>query len=302
VTGRQVNGLASWVTSEEFQVYIPLASDTAVLNFAAPDTLLAAYAADCARMAAAAVETLDGITPSTALPKSIGWILIQSYYSAFFSAHAVLRMFGRTCTQFDAGQITSIHGVADVYGTRAGISLTRGQYGGVIDSVAKTIVLRKRSGVDGGSHGAMWGLFLELIRDLTTKILAAPSTTAAQQVATKLIELDAALTWAGAGNGTWLSQMRNRTNYQMAFGAWFPYTERVKYYDSLTPATELWRSDPMKIQVWGARGRDLQKFLEASMLIVAICRVLCQDMSVRCPKGKSFQQFGPLALLARVLP
>ena len=50
------------------------------------------------------------------LPKSTGWILIRAYYAAFFAAHSLLRMFGISCIQLDAQQITAISRVAHALG------------------------------------------------------------------------------------------------------------------------------------------------------------------------------------------
>jgi hypothetical protein len=302
VTGKPGKGIAAWVTGEDYQIYTPLQPDTAQVSFPVPAPLVAALAADANRMAAAAIETVAGIELSVDLPKSLGWPLIRSYYAAYFAGHALLRLFGRTCTQLDTGQLASIHTVADLFGYRSGVSLTRGQYGGVLDVAGKTIVFQKRAGTEGGSHAVMWGMLVELLRDLSKQILSGPAASVpAQRVATKLIEIEGGLTDRGGNtSGSWLSQIRNRANYQLAFGAWFPYGGRARYYDSLFSVSANWYADPMDISMWMQAGRDLQRYLELCTVLVALCRVLLMDMAARCTHGTSMHRLGALALLQQL--
>jgi hypothetical protein len=302
VSGKQTGGVGTWLLGRDYQVYVPLIPDGATLSFTVPDPLLAAFASDVASMSAAAFETLDGIQQSTRLPKSVGWLLTRTYYAAFFAAHAVLRMLGRSCTNLETGHMAAIHAIADAYGNRAGISLTRGQYGILVSNTHREVSLQKRAGTDGGSHGAMWSMFSQLLSDLISALLPAGRISVpAQQVAAKLTELQQALTFSGGmQGGNWLSHVRNKANYQLAFGAWFPYAERERYYEQLFRVGARWIEDPMSLPVWAQSGRDLQRFMEACTLIVAICRSLSEDMSRRCSAGKSFHRYAGMALMSQV--
>jgi hypothetical protein len=300
VSGKPAKGVAAWVAAEDFQIYAPLDADEAVLSFAMPEAIVAAFAGDASRMAIAALESIEGIRSNNKLPKSMGWLFVRSYYSAFFAAHAVLRMFGRSATQLETPHTSSIHAVADAYGVRNGKSLTKGIYGFTVDVPARRVTMRKRAGGDGGSHATMWGMFVELLTSLSSDVLASGAARVpAQNVSNKLVELRDVLINSGFPGGNWLSHMRNRVNYQLAFGTWFPYAERQPYYDGLFESCDLWREDPMSVSVWSQRGRDLQRFIEATALITSICRALSVDMAGRHPTGKSFHRYGALALLSR---
>ena len=93
-------GLGGWITEKEFQIYQQLENEKVILSISRPDSLKSAFAADCNRMSSAAFESIENITPSENLPRSVAWLIIRSYYSAFFAAHAILRMVGISCTQF----------------------------------------------------------------------------------------------------------------------------------------------------------------------------------------------------------
>ncbi|HET6233333.1 MAG TPA: hypothetical protein VFE05_24870 [Longimicrobiaceae bacterium] len=302
ISGHQSRGLAAWVAHGEYQIYDPLKPGTAILRFTLAKQITTALAADCSRMSAAAFESLEGLEASTVLPKAGGWLLIRSYYAAFFAAHALLRMFSRSCTQLDTTALRSLHSVAELYGTRGAVTLNVAQYGCIVDTPGKLISIEQRSGGGGGSHGAMWSMFAELLCFLRTSILQSSAVTpAAQQVAAKLIELEQILTHNGrSSGGSWLSQVRNSANYQLAFGVWFPYHARPKHPENLFALLDLWKCDPLSINVWSSGGRDLQMFMEGCMLIVAICRAMSADMAGRCPKGKSFHKFGGVELLTRL--
>lgn len=299
VSGNQQQTIVGWLASEQYQIYSDLNADGCDLSFVDVAPLAAAFAADVSRMGGAAFESIEAIVPSASLPKSVGWLIIRSYYSAFFAAHAVLRMLGHSCTQLDATHIASLHRVADAFGHRAGHTLQRGFYVLTVSAPNCAMTLRRLDAGTDGSHGAMWTVFYDLMGDISTQLLSAPGASLpAQQVAAKLYELRSVLSnFGGSARGTWLSYVRNRANYQHAFAAWFPYRQRPAYYGSLYQSVKRWRDDPMTISVWAQAGRDVQRFIEVCAIIVAICRVMSEDMAERCPQGRSFHEFGALAVL-----
>jgi hypothetical protein len=299
VAGRKSRGLAAWIGDESFQIYAPIAKEAAVLSFTDTSHVVAAFAGDCTRMVSASLESAIDIVPSERLPKSVGWLIIRVYYSAFFAAHAILRMLGYSLSQLEAVHARAVTDVADLFGMSNGVTLAKGFYTIRCDTSAKTLTLTKAVSTD-GSHSAMWRVFHDALTEVTNALLAgsAPSTPV-QQVASKLTEVQNALCYgSNAGRGSWLSEVRNRTNYRHEYGAWHPYSDRLEYYDRLHTVFRQWEGDPMSINVWGQAGRDLQRFAEVSAFIVGFCRVMSEDMARRCPKGDSFHRTGGLAILS----
>lgn len=289
--------IRSWINNGEYQVYSTLQQDQALLNFQTIDPVARAFAGDISRMSVAAFESIEGIAPSARLPKSSAWMLVRSYYAAFFAAHCLLRIFGRSCTQLDNSSVNAIHEIADLFGERGDANLHKGLYRVLVDSVASTVQLERISSAEGGSHIVLWAEFSSLLSTLSETVLVSTPTRAGQLVSAKLIELRTAMLGFSAASNSWLSFVRNRINYQLEFGAWFPYRERQPYYDTLFEKAATWEVDPMDLTVWSEKGRELQRFIETIVMIVSMCRVVIEDMTVRAPTGKSFHRYGYQALL-----
>jgi hypothetical protein len=292
--------IRAWIRNGTYQIYQPLETDGAVLSFTEASEIVEAYAGDCSRMSIAAFESIEGIHPSPRLPRSMAWMLVRSYYAAFFAAHAVLRVFGRSCTQLDGNSLSSIHEVADLFGQRNGKTLPKSIYSVRANADEGTVQLRRLTSSDGGSHAAVWSELSDLLSELSEKILSGGGARATTQVVSaKLIEIRAATLGFTQTTG-WLSSMRNRVNYQLEFGAWFPYRERLPYYDLLFGILDRWKADPMTFSVWPDRGRDLQRFVETTVMLVSFCRAVVEDMAARAPSGRSFHRSGCLALMERL--
>jgi hypothetical protein len=227
----------------------------------------------------------------------VGWLLIKTYYAGFFATQAIHRMLGRSIVQMDGPAAGAIDQVADIFGMKGSVSLERGLFYAIADKQSQTLKLTKIQG-SGGSHAALWLRTTDLLRELAQDILLHSSTSTATTVAGQLSDLDRALSDAGANSkGSWLSMIRNRVNYHQSFGVWFPYSGQAIYCKGLAAKQKLWLQDPDKISISRAPDRELQRFVEASALLVSLCRSLAIDMNARCPVGNSFQHYTTLRLL-----
>lgn len=118
----QLSDFSSWLNSQKYQVYAPIANDRFVLHFTTPEQLLAAIASDCNRLAIATFESIASVHRNPLLPKSTGWQVIQTYYSAFFAAHTILRILGVSCTQVDTSSAKLVFKIADGFGQSGGVA------------------------------------------------------------------------------------------------------------------------------------------------------------------------------------
>ncbi|TNZ65346.1 hypothetical protein CGK42_24295, partial [Vibrio parahaemolyticus] len=78
--------------------------------------LYISFAFDINRMATSSFESIHGIEPNQNFPKSIGWLVVRLYYAAYYAAHAILRLFGISCSQFDQQESRVITEIAKVWG------------------------------------------------------------------------------------------------------------------------------------------------------------------------------------------
>src|SRR5262249_2362372 len=161
---------------------------------------------------------------------STAWIVIRSYYAAFFAAHSILRMLGLTISQLEAGHLRSIEHVALLYGASIVRQMEPGSYQCVYDPAARTLLCTR---VRLRPHDALWRLFYDTLGKLTAAVLSRSKASASGQlVVAKLDELQGCLRGGKATTvGNWLAQIRNRANYRQEFGIWFPYSAREPYYE-----------------------------------------------------------------------
>lgn len=289
VSGQLEFGLAEWMRGGSYQITTPLNSAEFVIDVPINDlSFQRAIAYDLARMSMAAFESIGGIQSHPKMPKSLGWIIIKTYYSAFFAAHALLRTFGISLTQFESSHIGQVQRIANIYGMDHGQTLKAGFYACSYDSATRKLKCI-HEGKNGGSHEVMWKFFTNTMLSFSNDILSSNGLTQNQQrAAAKLSELCNCLKHNGSNAGTWLSIIRNQTNYKHEHGIWFPYRSRSRYYEQLPLLQKDWMKEPEDISIWAGTGRDLQRFIGACNLILALLKSSALDMSKRCTTGKSF--------------
>ena len=298
VNGKPEFGLAEWVLKGTYRVTSPLQSGEFVIDVPNGDLAFQrAIAFDVARMGMAAFESIGDLQQHPSMPKSMGWVIIKTYYSAFFAAHALLRTFGVSLTQFDGMQIGNVSQIAAMYGSTNSQKLGNGFYVCTFDVQTGKLTCR-HAGSQGGSHEILWKYFVNSMLGLSNQILLTHGESAKQQNAVaKINELCIGLKHNGKNAGSWLSFVRNLTNYKHELGVWFPYRSRLKYYADLPNLKNDWKQKPEDIIIWNSPGRDLQRFVGVSNVILALLKATVLDMSQRCPAGKSFHQNTTQAVL-----
>lgn len=297
VSGNVTKGIANWLAEERYQIYQPLTSKHFALYVADPEEYLAATAADVNRTAVAAYESIGQAVRNPFFPKSNAWILIKSYYAAFFAAHSILKMLGLSFATIESAQAGSLNKIAKIYGSWRE-NVAPGNFQCTYDPIDREILWRQVNANQGGVHERFWGFFKAKIDDLSQKILKSKAATTmdAQQVSAKLCELSSNLCFDSAAKGNWLSIVRNQINYKHQFGAWYPYAVQAPKGSVDERLVLNWRTDPMSIDLASHGDQYLRRFQETCSFIIGSCRILAIDMAERCPKGKSFHSYGWLAI------
>lgn len=299
VSGKHVKGLDGWICDEEYQVYSPVTNIGFVLNVANPEPLLEAYSADINRIAVASFETPNSVIQSPTFPKSTAWLVIKTYYAAFFAAHTFIRMLGTSCFPLDREQINSIATVADLYGNAPSKSMAGGLYRLTFNPTANQLEGVHIKRVTAGAHEAFWLVFLERIERLSSEVLTTGVDTLAnrQLVSSKLSELASNLCFASSGKGRWLSMIRNAVNYNQKHSTWYPYAGQKPYHQQLFDKKSEWKADPMDVDLISHDGKDLRRFQATCNFIVGMLRTSIAEMVRRCSTGKSFHTYGSVAFL-----
>lgn len=299
VSGRVLKGLGGWVLDEEYQIYSSLQPDGFTLSVPSDEALLSALAADISRCSMASFESSYSVVKNDLLPRSTCWLVIKSYYAAFFAAHAVSRILGTAFLQFEAPHAMAVQKIADLFGATNGQKVNKGYYECLFDSAKKELLCKRLKPESGGAHEVFWGIFSTLMDKLSNSVIGAGSSTTAnnQQVSAKLADLVDNLGRGSFGKGNWLSIVRNNVNYAHKFGTWFPYSEERPYSARLFDHKKDWLADPMTIDLTSHGDRDLLRFQATCNFLVSLCRVLVSDMATRSPAARSFHVYGSIALL-----
>jgi hypothetical protein len=222
--------------------------------------------------------------------------VIQTYYSAFFSAHALLRILGESCTSIEREQVSSLTRVGTLFGTLPAAPISGGLYHLICDSNAKTI---SGTALQGSPHEVFWRVFHARVHRLSNEVInVATASLANRQLASiKLSELAGNLCFRSAPTGRWLSTVRNAVNYSQKHATWYPYSGQEKYYAQLFEKTGEWNGDPLDLDLSSYGDKDLRRFQVTCSFIISAFRTLMADMAKRCSTGRSFHQFGALACL-----
>jgi hypothetical protein len=297
VAGRCQKELRGWLNDERFQVYTVPNENSFTLSVSDPLPLLEAYAAEINRISTASSETMASILITPTSRKSAGWLIIQTYYAAFFAAHSLLRLLGTSCTPLEPVQIRSVTRIADLFGQAPISPIGGGLYQITYDPTTKELRALQLRSMKAGPHEAFWKVFCEKIDSVSRGILNSSSLTAAtaQSSAGKLSEMLSNLRFNGSRNGAWLSTVRNRVNYDHSWATWYPYSQRHSYYDDLARHVADWDRDPLEIDLTSHQNRDLLRFQATCNAIMALSKSTAEDMAQRCTVGKSFHDYGFLA-------
>lgn len=245
VTSSTEGDLKAWIANGNYRVVQPLApsSKNRATKFEVSvqqvDIFHAAMANDCNRFALAAIESMLSIGRINRLPKSTGWATVQMYYSAFFAAHALLRSFGRACSQLDSDHVDKVFQIANLMQLDSGVSdIENGFYLSI--TTGNNLSFSKLK----DSHADTWSSFSSLLTWLIDNI---PKTTGLgkhkSDAITLLSNIKAAIHKSESAKGNWLSQIRNKVNYQHTHGVWYPYRGALHDADTILKDTE-WLKSP----------------------------------------------------------
>lgn len=280
---------------------------------------LACWAGDIVRMTCASIETVTKITESQENKKFLAWQMVQYYYSAFYAAHATLKVCGFGLIQLDKQIIRNVVGRAHTLGISRTDNITNGIYCVNIDVPASKIIFYRVNKYD-DSHRGLWKRYVDFIDVLRGSAVIsgqfdsnciksrAPSEAHPLSIYSQLPIADAQIvidrieairnTIDKRGDSNWLSWVRNLVNYNQAFGIWYPYTEYQPKYDGLLSMRNLYQNNPLcSMLKYDDEEVELSEFVKCCQIINAINYAVIMDLSKRNSKNKSFLLSGPLKFI-----
>lgn len=262
--------LKAWIANGRYLVsecLVPLSRNRATefkLTFQQAETLHISLANDCNRFAQAAIESMWSVGKVDKLPKSVGWATVQLYYSAFFAAHALLRIYGRACSQLEKGHVDKVFEIAGLTQLDGDVaSIENGFYFSSISN--NEIIFNKMK----DSHADTWASFSNLLLWLIGNISSTVGIGAHKADALILISnIKDALHISGAAKGNWPSQIRNKVNYQHTHGVWYPYKGALHDSEMVLRNNE-WLKDPTSFDL-NVNNNDISTLYNLSNSILSL--------------------------------
>lgn len=248
------------------------------------------YSHDINRLSCASIESIRDIERKNWQAKSIGWNITKFYYSAFFSAHCILKIVGNSLTNIDQSSIDKVRRITSSYGFTYQ-NINTGLY--CISTNHQTNAFRfHKNPLYDNSHEGLWKYFIHFFTTSQNSVYGQLPQAEAQLIVDKMNELLKAMKNWNSQNGNWLSRVRNLVNYSQVYGVWFPYKEYNKEYDKVYSFLTLHKDNPLNIDLNSYAGRDLLYFVRTCQLINAIANDLLADLESRHPDNRSFIKKG----------
>lgn len=295
ISGNQRDDIRKFLSNGQYAPHDPFLPGSVVLYYSDEQAVTAAYASEINRFAAASFESIQGIQPDSKLPKSLSWSLIRLYYAAFFAAHALIRLHGRSLTQIDSASSNRVNQLAGLYGNINGAPLSTGLKRVSIDQSRRRVEI---TSANGQSHEALWFDFSSVFRPVAERILQNATTSEIQDFSLKIIDMFDILSDEGRmPNFNWLSFMRNSINYRQEYSVWHPYGNQPRYYGDLQSHMQRWKQHPNDLNLMAGDARELKRMVESCVFIVSLCNQCCKEISMLSPNKTSFLKYRAMNLI-----
>jgi hypothetical protein len=228
---------------------------------------------------------------------TFAWALVKLYYSAFYAGHALIRTLGEGCSFFYKSHTDRVAIIADASGILPPFRIDAGLYHCVLSPNASAVSYVKAASTSGGTHEAFWLIFGKKLKSTANAILTGPLPSADAQ--TVYAQIDQMLQIINRKAGySWLSGVRNDSQYRLQHHVWFPETLRAQVRRDLGRVAAQWKRDPMAIDLSNQRLGLLGDFSLACAFIVALSREVFCQIGERSSRGtRSFARTGPMAFL-----
>lgn len=299
----KIEGVRRWILSSSYRLEQPPRKKNVSLLTDGSTEIVEAFAYDISRFGSAAIETLQQLEAIEKRPLAIGWIIIRSYYSAYFAANTIMRLFGHFCTNLEQKHVASIHEMAHLYQVSIPSTekarLSAGTFAGRYSALDGTVTLRSLHSIGGGAHKQFWFAFKEFLdvfdHELDTCVM---SKSQLQEARNSVKTLLLALCQENHPNGNWLSEIRNAVNYRLEYGVWHPYDDNQILAKRLIATIEASFNGPPRFRITNANAHELSRSTDSCLYLFSWMLSSLSMLAEQSKGGsKHFVQSGPFALL-----
>ena len=314
------SGMRAWLAGSSSFVPINFENDS-FFDLSVFDTIepLEAYASDINRLACASLETINTITASKHNEKCTAWNLIKYYYSAFYSAHCLLKALGFGLIQIDETIIRNIKGRCIANGDAVPV-IRSGIY--CIELSKQPLRFYRIKRYD-DSHRGLWNRFSDFLGVLEGVLVCSgsydtdcirvkePSEEIPSSFFPYLPKEDANTASSivnsirgllnSRGDYNWLSFVRNNINYSHGYGVWYPYKGLHKTYKKVLAMKEIYRQSIFSPIFSFETDEEIIRYIKGCQMINAMNYDVIQDLYSRHPENKSFLKKGVISFVKHYL-
>lgn len=271
--------------------------DSITLDFRDHRLLVSALAADYCRFSLAAFQSISQVPSEIMERDNVAWSLVKVYYSAFYAGHALIRMFGESCTFFDRPHIARLVDLGLALGRERTFNIEGGLYQCILSENATALRCVRARGTSGGAHESFWAIFGARVQELSEAILRGTLVQTDAQAAFGQVDALGEIMRRRAAS-SWLSAVRNEIQYRHVHSVWFPERIRVAERRILSRLIADWQKDPMTINLSIRHQGLLPEYVASCVFVVALCNSMLMWLADRSPAAaRSFVHPGPMTFL-----
>lgn len=297
----EINNLSDWLKFGRFYVKDVISSDRFILEVASADDAADLFAATANRTLVGCFESIVSIEEVRVAPKSLAWMLVKLYYSAYFAAHSHMRICGWSCVNLEVVDATRVFDLADASNSSLPCSkINSGIFYVRFDAASREIHF-EAAGTK-RSHEALWEIykkFLVHIRSALPNVLVIDPQR--KFVESKIDAITKILCLKGANGGNWLSRVRNSVQYRYSHGVWYPYDIKKAFAEGVIGNVEdMFLMDPDKFDLAvniQDNKAEIRTFSEGALFMSAIARGMALDMAARSSSNSSLSRRGAAKFL-----
>lgn len=247
----------------------------------APDRLESIIASDVARLGVNIVQSVLEVEKGGVFKHFSVWKVVPLYYAAFFSAHAILRVFGRSFTYLDKPHAKKISEIISMYGGPGG-GVDRGCWLIAYDNKQKYLAFKKYK----ESHKDLWRCFIDLLTEAEDGLLNNNKKNIVRATSARCLEvvnlihgIKELLTCSGENpDGNWLSEFRNEANYRSLKSVWYPFVGSSDEFRLLMACMRRWRNTDFNADSGVVYSSIGEKFFYTVFKIIDLALALINDL------------------------
>lgn len=282
-------GFRDWILTGSYLPNIQDDPSMIVLDIVDLAKLIRYIAFDFERFSLSSVESYAVAYIERDMYKLAGWPLVKLYYSAFFSAHAIMRSQGGGVIRLEKSQTQYLNSIISIICPEA-VGINPGDYQYEVSTAKETgrlSVNLKPVQQNRGVHEGFWKMFCQFM-DEASKGSSQNNSANALEFVVGVEEIRSAIMTSGASSSVWFSAVRNEINYQHKHNVWFPLPKSAKGIIALNKNKSAVSSGiPLTI----SKSKDpLSAFANLSAFLALVNIELANVVANRSVSGRSFGQ------------